>query len=714
VLVSLFAISIYWRSTTIGFLLDDFLPPANVYAALHGNVQPLLNMAFFGWAADVDGLYCFRPGTALSFIVDYLIWNNNPFGYHLSNILFLVGNCWVVGLLTYELARLFGLRYRTYSGVAAALLFAAYPLHVETTAWVIGRMDSLCTLFYVGSIYAYVRFVIDGGRKTLIAALVSFVAALTCKEMAVTLPLVLTVFVALLSATQQQKRTLWKTIAAFWAALIGFAVIRSLMLGTIIGGYGETLDKRAIRRIFKNFFDGGTWWKVIVGANEEYKIDPVWNWFGFVGCLITGTAAAISIFVHRPMAKLFAFLAAWFFIAVLPTFQIFHIFPNLVGARLFFLSSAPLCMAVAFSFTGLFERTKTPRQFWAFGSAMILAMAAGWTTLLAFDMQPWLKAHQIMSLALDSARKAAERTKPGGTRLFLNLPADYKGAGLIARPEYLAYMLKPPITQPDLSANVEACERPLPGPNEFIAAQRLKRKIKYASRVVIWNKDVIAFLPWMGASGATKLDVGALPDADAKSMRQITAEKLNPLEVQAVQITFREMAEYVGRMVLVWHAPGYEWWQCMCPPGLATGHTLTFVPSRLKSWTFAPTIENLAVEGAAQAHITAVRSIPVSTIEPKLFCNATTAHVDGSAIANCRKIRLYLSKPGESFSDMATGSPPENNFVEHTFELAKPLGDIKLTDGYAPSKGLHAVCAQAYNDKGSPIGILSEFAAVRF
>ena len=62
----------------------------------------------------------------------------------------------------------------------------------------------------------------------------------------------------------------------------------------------------------------------------------------------------IGASIHGPTTKfnfslliIPAAIIFWLALALIPTFQIWHIYPNLVGSRLFFLSSAGLCMALA-------------------------------------------------------------------------------------------------------------------------------------------------------------------------------------------------------------------------------------------------------------------------------------------------------------------------------------------------------------------------------
>src|SRR5436190_18831138 len=106
---------------------------------------------------------------------------------------------------------LFHMTRALWRSAMVAGLFALHPLHVESVAWLAERKDVLSTLFFVLTIWAYVRYV---ERKTTIryatsrqlthhplptiptalwyaAALVLFACGLMSKPMLVTLPCVL-------------------------------------------------------------------------------------------------------------------------------------------------------------------------------------------------------------------------------------------------------------------------------------------------------------------------------------------------------------------------------------------------------------------------------------------------------------------------------------------------------------------------------------------
>src|SRR3954464_8903979 len=98
--------------------------------------SPLLFLESFRHYLALDGSSThYRPVQNISYFFDYLLWNADPFGYHLSNVLWHVGS----GLLLYFLLRRLLAPFRNrfpenpeaLSLVAffVALLWMVHPVH---------------------------------------------------------------------------------------------------------------------------------------------------------------------------------------------------------------------------------------------------------------------------------------------------------------------------------------------------------------------------------------------------------------------------------------------------------------------------------------------------------------------------------------------------------------------------------------------------------
>jgi Tfp pilus assembly protein PilF/uncharacterized membrane protein len=140
----------------------------------------------------------YTPLTWLTLGLDYLLWGMDPAGYHLTNVLLHVATAVAFYFLTIQLLRLAtgsgGEDKALWAGAAfAALFFAVHPLRVESVAWITERRDVLSGLFYVLTIFAYLRAVdrVGHGARWYWGSVVLFACALLSKSMAISLPVVL-------------------------------------------------------------------------------------------------------------------------------------------------------------------------------------------------------------------------------------------------------------------------------------------------------------------------------------------------------------------------------------------------------------------------------------------------------------------------------------------------------------------------------------------
>lgn len=130
----------------------------------------------------------YHPVTLLSFAIEYNFFKLKPADYHMTNLILHMINCILVfGLM-------FMLTGEVSIAIVAAFIFAIHPLHVDTVAWVSGRKDLLCALFYFGTLIFYLFYLKKRAIKFYCFALVLFTLSLFSKAMSVTLPAVLILF----------------------------------------------------------------------------------------------------------------------------------------------------------------------------------------------------------------------------------------------------------------------------------------------------------------------------------------------------------------------------------------------------------------------------------------------------------------------------------------------------------------------------------------
>ncbi len=146
--------------------------------------------------AAADGLYkiWFEPSknaveshywplTYTTFWFEHRLWGNHPAGYHFVNVFLHALNA----ILFLWILR----RSQSRGSEIAALVFALHPIHVESVAWAIERKDVLSGLFYLASLYAWIRAKEESRPAFHALGILALILAMLSKSMAISLPFAL-------------------------------------------------------------------------------------------------------------------------------------------------------------------------------------------------------------------------------------------------------------------------------------------------------------------------------------------------------------------------------------------------------------------------------------------------------------------------------------------------------------------------------------------
>lgn len=495
---------VYAPTLNVGFLLDDFLHLDYVARAAHGDWGDFVHNFYGNWAGS-DIMKCYRPLSSTSFFIDYVIWGANAFGFHLTNIFLLAFCALFVGLTTLELTGSFGNRIGAVAALWAGLLFAVYPLHPEAVAWAIGRVDLLCGLFYFASVFYYIRFRLLHEKGYLWGSLACFLLSFASKEMAVTLPAAILLYEFFLGDKATRIFDRIKYVGLFFVVFAIAGVARTLLLSTVIGGY-ETLGADNLMSIVAVFLDKATLLKLFIPVNEEVGVSPLVGKALWISYLLVGLMLLIRLLTRSASVRPFLFLAAWTIVLVLPTFQVWHIHPNLVGSRLFFLSSAPFCMLFALAALPAIDvlTRRTSKIMTIVGGLLLAVIFVCWGVLLTANLEPWVKAGNLMSRLREQVTSIAGRTAVGNRVLLLDIPRDFSGAGMLTRPQYLAFMAQKPVSSEDYSKRLITIEPVISGSHDFIWPRQFASILEnpLTKTPMIWNMPQGKFVPWVKQEGA--------------------------------------------------------------------------------------------------------------------------------------------------------------------------------------------------------------------
>ena len=136
-------------------LRNDFVNyDDNVYVTENLQVQAGLTWESLAWAfGKFHGEQTYwHPLTWVSHMLDCRLYGLQPWGHHLTSVLWHAVNTLLVFLV---FKRLTGAVWRC---AVLAALFALHPLQVDTVAWVTERKNLLSTSFFLLTVWAYARY----------------------------------------------------------------------------------------------------------------------------------------------------------------------------------------------------------------------------------------------------------------------------------------------------------------------------------------------------------------------------------------------------------------------------------------------------------------------------------------------------------------------------------------------------------------------------
>ncbi len=188
----------------------------------------------------------FRPVVNVSYAVDRTVWGPGPEGFHATSTALHAG---VVVLVYFLLAGLLadaGLtRGRRGAALFGAACFAVHPLQTEAVAYISGRSELLCALWFLGSFLAARRALISGRIPYAAAALVCAVLALASKEVAIVLPGVILAYDWLLgpggAPARQARRRRYLAPALIILLIAGAGRVAALGVAAAIPGVGAAI-----------------------------------------------------------------------------------------------------------------------------------------------------------------------------------------------------------------------------------------------------------------------------------------------------------------------------------------------------------------------------------------------------------------------------------------------------------------------------------------
>jgi Tfp pilus assembly protein PilF len=334
-------VAAYCRSFGGPFLYDDV-------DSIPGNVS--IRSLATSFSPPVQATVGGRPVLNLSFAVNHALSGTQVWSYHALNLAIHIA----AALLLLVIVR------RTLAtpaaggradpeciavGFAAALLWGLHPLQAESVAYMVQRAESLMGLFYLLTLYAFIRLAAEGGaRAWAVVSVVSCLLGMGTKEVAATAPVVVLLydrtFVAgTFRGAWNARKALYVSYAACWLPL-AYLVIQA-------GGRGGSAG-----------FDSGVpWWAYMLTQFKAVALylklalwpHPLVGDYGrileghpvtiFLCALLVLSLVAAAWLLLRRRSPL-GFLGAWFLIILAPSSSVIPVSTEIMAGHRMYLSLA--------------------------------------------------------------------------------------------------------------------------------------------------------------------------------------------------------------------------------------------------------------------------------------------------------------------------------------------------------------------------------------
>ena len=349
-----------------------------------------------------------RPVLNLSLAMDYAIGGLNVESYHLTNLLIHV----LAGLALFGLVRrtLAPRESATPLAFAIALLWTLHPLQTEAVTYVVQRAESLMGLFYLLTLYCFVRYAANEGaapsssakatadkeagrRVWAVLSVLACFFGMATKEVMVSAPVI--VFLYDRTFVSGSWRAAWQRHGKLHAALAGTWLLLPFLVlpnhqrggstgfgsGISWGGYLVTQFPAVLRYLRLSvwphplIFDYGTRWTVC----------PLVMILAIV--LVLALLAATGAALVRPGRggwgwRAFGFAGAWFFAILAPTSLIPGNRQTLAEHRMYLALAPVLATLVLGAEAAVSGARRRPVPGWA-ALAPCLFLAAGAGALTA-------------------------------------------------------------------------------------------------------------------------------------------------------------------------------------------------------------------------------------------------------------------------------------------------------------------------------------------
>ncbi|MBU2541033.1 MAG: tetratricopeptide repeat protein [Candidatus Omnitrophica bacterium] len=426
ILIILVGLLFYFNSLFNGLVWDDeFLIKDNPYIR---SIPTAFSYAFSNDLFPGELLFkrtnYYRPLQTLSYSLDFFIWKDTPFGFHLANLILHIINALLIYLI---ISCLYNLPLVSF---VCALFFVAHPIHHEAVSYISGRADLLAAFFILSSFYCFLKYRLENiavrRNYFLVLSFICFFLALLSKEYALILPFL---FLSFDFSFQKLNRKNLGQYVFFLPLIFLFIMLRLSALGldnSLLGGrYAHLLWQELPIRFFGFIKSIPLYLGILIFPVDLHMrrafprpaglFDPL-VWIGIFILL----SCYFIFYKRRKQEPLYLFLFLWFLIPVVSQSQL-----TLSGfgfaEHFLYLASMGVFFAFAKVFVGLFLKFKARAQKQRFIVTILLILLSFYGSLTSVHNLNWKDSLTFYKWTL--------KFSPESIKLRINLAREYIALG---------------------------------------------------------------------------------------------------------------------------------------------------------------------------------------------------------------------------------------------------------------------------------------------
>jgi len=323
-LIILILVIVFIKSLANDFAWDDYdLVVSNPFIKSFSWIKEIFAGQIYEGSEKESNFY--RPLQLFSYVIDYSLWQLNPFGYHLTNLIFHTLNSVVLYLI------LMGVGLSPQIVLFTCLIFAIAPMISGITFYISARADLLAIFFGFMSILCFMKFTKVNRKLIYLLSLLFFAFSLLSKEIALIVPFLL-ILVVFYSDREKRYAQLRRMFPYFLLMLL-YGIIRarlSYLGGNVILQETSTAGIPFYARMITDIEVMARYLGLFLipfPLHMEWHINPSYSIFNIK--ILSSIAFLAAFFMAWKRLynsnRMVLFGLLWFFITIVPVLNIYPI-----------------------------------------------------------------------------------------------------------------------------------------------------------------------------------------------------------------------------------------------------------------------------------------------------------------------------------------------------------------------------------------------------